>query len=454
MLISNSSLADVKIRLTFDGAPLAPKEKPNFSCLDDSKQQWFDCGLTPTGNPGEYIRNSLATGTYVALFDVDENQNNLKTMPGDFRADYRFKITSSSEEQIIDIPMTKLIHLVEPQSNDAPIDGTLAEGCNSKPLFIPSGHPWTTDMAIPFKWESIAKDATYKVTVARWNCKTFAQLGNFLQFETKGTSTSIALPPNAEDEQYAFFIYAFRGGNNVGTFITYDAGAQGWNYGFKVAPVSTPLAYYLAALAITLVLIATWFAMRYAGAGIPLRALVISFLIALLVLGKLFIPSSSAYIPYKYFDVPPVFLANKQPPDIQVHRAQAPTKNKFPYTWAEEVPKPDWWNSITPRRGINNYSDLMLWWQSHDSSDRSQKELFKAIYQAIELHPNDEQLVVTGMSFLFYLSNDQQILSKIGQVAIQHHLHHAQRVDNCVNCSTGDMIAGIAATYSYALAGC
>lgn len=449
LVISNSSFADVKIRLTFDGAPYVAKKKPNFTCLEDSKQRWFDCELTPTQNPGEYVRKDLAAGSYSVLFDVDENQSNLNTMPGDFRADFRFNITSSKDDQIVDIPMTKLIHLVKPQSNNSPIDGTLIQGCNNKPLYIPAGHPWTKDVAIPFEWEPIANDVTYKVTVERWNCKSFGPLGQFLQFETKDTSISLELPPNAEDEQYAFFIYGFRGGNNVGTFITYDAGSQGWNYGFKVAPVTTPHSYYLTALVIVLVLVASWFAMSYGGAGILLRSLVLTMLIAMLILGKVFIPNSETYIPYKYFDVPPVLLANKKPPEAKVSQVQ--TKNLFSYIWAQEVPKPDWWNSITPTRNIATYSDLMLWWQSHDSSENSEKELFKAIYQAIDQHPNDEQLVVTGMAFLFYLSNDQKILSQVGRVAIQHHLHHVQRIDNCANCSAADTISGIAARYAYSL---
>jgi hypothetical protein len=64
ILLSNHAFADVRFRLLFDGAPFVPKSVPDFACLDDAKQQWFDCGLTKTGVHGECRRKNLAPGSY------------------------------------------------------------------------------------------------------------------------------------------------------------------------------------------------------------------------------------------------------------------------------------------------------------------------------------------------------------------------------------------------------
>ena len=56
------------------------------------------------------------------------------------------------------------------------------------------------------------------------------------------------------------------------------------------------------------------------------------------------------------------------------------------------------------------------------------------------------------MSFLFYLCDDPKVLAQVGRVAIEHHLDHIQRTDNCANCSPADTIAQIASSYAYVLA--
>ena len=78
--LSSPAVADVRIRLLFDGSPFVSELAPEFACLDDAKQQWFDCGLTRTDVPGEYRRKDLAPGSYVILIGIDENRNNLKNM--------------------------------------------------------------------------------------------------------------------------------------------------------------------------------------------------------------------------------------------------------------------------------------------------------------------------------------------------------------------------------------
>lgn len=451
LLLSNLCFADVKIRLKFDGAPFVSKTKPEFACRDESKQQWFDCALTPTGEPGEYKRENLAPGPYAVIFNVDENQNNLKVMPGDWQANYQFNITAGNDEQIVDVPMTKLMHLIKPQSNDGAMVGALGGSCKDKPLYIPAGHPWTNELTIPFEWEPVVKGATYKISIGRNNCKTDEGLGTFRKFETSETSFALTLPPNAEDEFYSFFIYAFRDGHTVGTFLTYDAAMQSWHYGFKIAPVSTPASYYLAIVAIVLLLTLLWFAMGYLGLGIVPRALILLTLIAALVGGQQIIPDAKSYPPYKYFDVPPVLLANTISAEANSAKDQA--RRVYPYSWSKEVPKPYWWESVTPKRRIANYAELSLWWQNQESGEQAQREFFKAIYEAIEQHPEDEQLTVAGMHFLFYLSDSQKILSQVGRVAIQHHIHHMQRVDNCAgDCRAADTIVSIASSYAPYLA--
>ena len=52
------------------------------------------------------------------------------------------------------------------------------------------------------------------------------------------------------------------------------------------------------------------------------------------------------------------------------------------------------------------------------------------------------------MDFLFFLTNDLNVLDKVGKVAIQYHLGHVQRIDNCSGCGKGDTIASIANRYA------
>jgi hypothetical protein len=449
LLLSSPSFADIKFRLLFGTTPFDSKVMPEFSCLNDSNRQWFNCGLTKAGKPGEYTRGNLAAGSYVIMIGVDENKNNLKHMPGDWRADYRFNISAADDGQVVDVPMTKLIHLVKPQSNDGPMPGALGASCNMKPHFIPAGDPWTSELAIPFEWEPVMTGANYKVAVVRRNCEKDSDLGVFRRYETGDTSFAVTLPPSAENEYYAVFISGFKDGRFVGDLLTYDAGMQSWSYGFRVGEVSTPASYYLAAVSILLILALLWFVLAYAGIAMVLRIPVLAILIALLILGQKIIPDSKSYPPFKYFAVPPVFPVTPPAPANKPEQGQS--NPPFAYSWSKEIHKPFWWKSVTPKRTIDSYSDLMLWWQSQDSSKKGQRELFKAIYEAIERHPEDEQLAVSGMSFSLYLSDNQQIRYQIGKLAIQHHLNHDQRTDNCANCSKGDTIAQIANSYAHIL---
>ena len=434
----------------FGDEPFLSKVKPDFACRDEGAGQWFDCALKPTKKPGEYIRKNFAAGTYVFLFGVDENKSNPKQMPGDWRANYGFKFVPSKNRQTIDVPITKLIHMVKPQSNDGPLPGSLGENCKEKPLFIPAGYPWTREwtreMTIPFAWEPVTQGANYKIAVVRRHCETYNGQEVFRRFESIDTTYDVTLPPNETDEYYAVFISGFKGGRFVGDFLTYDAGMQSWSYGFRVGPVETPASFYIAAISIVLVLALLWFALGYFGMGLVTRLLVHATLIGILVLVHQMFPNVKAYIPYKYFDLSPVLLANKQP--IETNSASARVNKAYPYLWEKEVPKPSWWKSVEPKRDINNYGDLMFWWQGNIQSDKANRKLFKAIYEAIAKHPDDDQLTTTGMSFLFYLTNDLNVLYKVGKVAIQYHLNYEQRIDNCSGCGKGDTIASIANRYA------
>jgi len=311
--LSSPAVADVRIRLLFDGSPFVSELAPEFACLDDAKQQWFDCGLTRTDVPGEYRRKDLAPGSYVILIGIDENRNNLKNMPGDWRADYRFNIAPNNRKQIVEVPMTKLIHLLKPQSNDGPMEGALGDVCKSKPHFVPTGDSQAKELIIPFEWEPIIDGASYKVAVVRRHCETYGDLGVFRRFETNATSMAVPLPPSADDEYYAIYISAFSEGRFIGDFLTYDAGMQSWSYGFKVGPVVLPASYYIAAACIVLLLALLWFALGYIGMGIWGRLLITALMMLGMVVGQQKIPNANSLPPYKYFVTPPVFPVNAAP---------------------------------------------------------------------------------------------------------------------------------------------
>src|SRR5262245_34154572 len=71
------------VQLLFDGQPLHPTAKPDFSCRDNTTDNWFDCRITadPAGNG--YVMPRPTPGTYTLHIEIDENASNPARFPGD-----------------------------------------------------------------------------------------------------------------------------------------------------------------------------------------------------------------------------------------------------------------------------------------------------------------------------------------------------------------------------------
>ncbi|MBY0414492.1 MAG: hypothetical protein K2Q18_10015 [Bdellovibrionales bacterium] len=436
--------SEVRFRLLFNKGPFFSKAIHDFTCLNESSGQWFNCDLRPSDRPGEYIRTELAPGSYVMRLDVDDNRNNPKNYPGDYHADYRFQIKPNQENAIIDIPVSRFMHLVEPETNDGITSGALGDNCEKKPLFLQRGLPLDRNLNLKFRWYSIAPGATYRISIVRRKCDKYADLGIHTKFETTDLHSLISLPASAPDEYYALFLNGFKDENLIGDFFTYDEGMQSWSYGFRVErQASTEFLIIFSACLITLV-IGLILIRSFKNKNLARMALIASFFgISFFV-----VSIEDELFPVKFISTKKIALS-KASSVLVPKEKNNPFIPKFKFN--EIIPRPSWWDSALANYEIHSYSELMQRWQSNGDDEASKRGLFRAIYVAIENYPSDEHLAVFGMDFLGYLSDELNIKLAIGETVHKHFFNFRQMTNNCANCSVGDEVASLLDSYSQAL---
>jgi len=89
--------------------------------------------------------------------------------------------------------------------------------------------------------------------------------------------------------------------------------------------------------------------------------------------------------------------------------------------------------------------DLLSAWQGHPRGDdgAGERQFFKAAYQGILDHPDDEHLVATAIDLLPHVAREYPHRLALARFGYERYFQHRRRLDNCANCMAGDTTQGI-----------
>ncbi|HTO12599.1 MAG TPA: tetratricopeptide repeat protein [Candidatus Binatia bacterium] len=429
------AFAQIPVELRFDGRPFEPTALPEFSCRH-ATLGWTRCRAEQTG-PGTWLLDRLPPGAYQMLVSIDENRDNPRRFPGDYEVWKHFTVTESEPERlVVDVP--RLIHLTRPGDNARPIEGMLT-GCATEPAFDTPRYAWTPAATVAFAWEPIVDGAEYRYTVVARGCAPPRRSRDVLAARTGATAVALALPPPAEGESYAFRVEAWKDGRLVGDLYTHDAGTHSWEYRFRVVDASLPRwAYALAAGAAALLVLG---AARLLGGLDPprrrrrVRALA-GGLTVVLVLG------AGGTAAYYYVQARERQRAEAERAAAEAQRARR--LREVVAAFASAAPRPAWWDDVQTPFTVDNVGDLLAAWQGHGRGEEGERQFFKAAYQGIVDHPDDEHVVATAIQLMYYVDADYPHRLGLARFGYERYFAHRRRVDNCANCMAGDTSAGLA----------
>ena len=244
-LLFGSAQADIPVQLRFDGQPLEPAAKPDFTCFSYTLDRWISCRLQKANGPGAYVLGPLDPGPYRMHVSIDENPANPRRYPGDYEAQLPFEVTATGSERLT-VDLARLIHLTRPGDNARSFPGML-RGCTGQPQFETPRFSWGPSAPVEFAWDAVAPGAEYRYTLVARACGQAGAERDVVSAQTDATAITLSLPPSADGEYYVFRVEAWKNERLIGDLYTHDSGAHSWNYRFRVRNASLPRWSYLAA---------------------------------------------------------------------------------------------------------------------------------------------------------------------------------------------------------------
>jgi tetratricopeptide (TPR) repeat protein len=112
------------------------------------------------------------------------------------------------------------------------------------------------------------------------------------------------------------------------------------------------------------------------------------------------------------------------------------------------APRPAWWDEVTTPYRVDNVGDLLSAWQGHPHGRDGERQFFKAAWQGIVDHPDDEDVVATAIELLHWVERDYPYRLPLARFGYERYFTHHRRTDNCVNCLSGDTTQGLAQNLS------
>jgi tetratricopeptide (TPR) repeat protein len=440
--------AGIPLELRFDGQALEPAAPPDFSCFSATQGRWVGCTAKKGEAPGAWMLEGLEPGRYRLHVSIDENTANPRRYPGDYEAQLPFEVTDRGPERLL-VDAARLIHLTRPGDNARTLEGMLTS-CATEPRFDTPRYSWGPVAKVEFAWEPIVTGAEYRVSVAAVSCTPPMREREVLRLATGATAATLTLPPSAVDEQYFFRIEAWRDGRLVGDLYTHDGGTHSWNYRFQVRDASLSRWVYGAAAASLLLLL---LGARRMFAGLErsqrrrrARRLARG-LLALVVVGAV---AGGAY--HYYRDR----VQERERRRVETERARIEAlrqarQREFLAAFVSAAPLPDWWAAVKTPYRVDNVGDLLSAWQGHRQGEEGEREFFKAAYQGILDHPDDEHVVATAIDLLHWVVRDYPHRLALARFGYERYFRHRRRTDNCANCMPGDTTQALAQNLSQLL---
>ncbi len=386
--------------------------------------------------PGAWWLEPLPPGRYRLHVSVDENPANPRRYPGDYEAQLTFEVTATAPEQLV-VDLARLIHLTRPGDNARSLEGMLT-GCATQPRFDTAGHAWTPTAAVEVAWEPVVAGAEYRYWVSTSPCSAAGARRELTAARTGATSVTLSLPPSAEGEHYVVRVEAWRDGRLVGDLYTHDGGAHSWNYRLRVRDASLPRWAYLAVGGGGLLLLLGAGRLLH-GADVRRRRRRLAWLaggmLAVVAVGGLAVSG------YQY-------VQERERRRVAAEQAAAEVarqaqQREFVAAFASAAPRPSWWDEVPTPYRVDNVGDLLSAWQGHPRSAAGERQFFKAAYQGIVDHPDDEHVVATAIDLLYWVVRDYPHRLALARFGYERYLGHARRLDNCANCMVGDTTQGL-----------
>jgi tetratricopeptide (TPR) repeat protein len=441
-LASAATAGVIPLELRFDGRALEPTAPPVFTCFSATANRWVSCPVMRAEGPGNWVLEGLEPGRYRLHVSIDENPVNPRRFPGDYEAQHRFEVTEHGPERLL-VDMVRLIHLGRPGDNGRALEGMLTS-CATQPVFETPRHSWGPTAQIEFAWEPVVSGAEYRVSVTAVSCSQPDRQREILRTMTDATAVTLALPPSEGDEQYYFWIAAWRDGRLVGDLYTHDGGAHSWNYRFQVRNASLPRLVYGAAALVLLLLVVGAVRVFPSTARARRRRLARRALVVVVV-GAL---SGSAY--YVVRDR----VEERERRRVEEERALSEAEGQARQreliaAFVSAAPRPAWWASVQTPYRVDNVGDLLAAWQGFPRGDgQGERQFFKAAYRGIVNQPEDEHVVATAIDLLYWVVDDYPHRLALARFGYERYFQHRQRVDNCANCLPGDRTQGLTVNLS------
>ncbi len=433
----------IPLDLRFDGRPIEPAVPPDFTCWSAVANAWVSCGIKRGEGPGAWLLEGLPPGRYRLHVSIDENPVNPRRFPGDYEAQLRFEVTERGPERLT-VDMVRLVHLTRPGDNARALDGMLTS-CATQPVFETPRHSWGPTAQIEFAWDPVVAGAEYRVSVTAVSCSQPDRQREVLRTMTGTTEVTLSLPPSVGDEQYYFWIAAWRDGRLVGDLYTHDAGVHSWNYRFQVRNASLSRWVYVAGAGLLLLLIVGVTRLLPAAPPTRRRRLARRAFALMIVLAL----AGGAY--YVVHDR----VQERERRRVEEERAQSEAEGvarqrELIAAFVSVAPRPAWWASVQTPYRVDNVGDLLAAWQGFPRGDDGlgERQFFKAAYQGIVDHPDDEHIVATAIDLMYWVVDDYPHRLALTQWGYDRYFQHRQRIDNCANCMVGDRTQGLAQNLS------
>ena len=432
----------IPLDLRFDGRPIEPAVPPDFTCWSAVANAWVSCGIKRGEGPGAWLLEGLPPGRYRLHVSIDENPVNPRRFPGDYEAQLRFEVTERGPERLT-VDMVRLVHLTRPGDNARALDGMLTS-CATQPVFETPRHSWGPTAQIEFAWDPVVAGAEYQVSVTAVSCSQPDRQREVLRTMTGTTEVTLSLPPSVGDEQYYFWIAAWRDGRLVGDLYTHDAGVHSWNYRFQVRNASLSRWVYVAGAGLLLLLIVGVTRLLPAAPPTRRRRLARRAFALMIVL---VLAGGAYYVADR--------VQERERRRVEEERAQSEAEGvarqrELIAAFVSIAPRPAWWASVQTPYRVDNVGDLLAAWQGFPRGDDGLggRQFFKAAYQGIVDHPDDEHIVATAIDLMYWVVDDYPHRLALTQWGYDRYFQHRQRIDNCANCMVGDRTQGLAQNLS------
>jgi tetratricopeptide (TPR) repeat protein len=414
-----------------------PTAPPDFTCFDETHRRWVACVVHQAPGAGAWWLERPRPGRYRMHVGIDENRANPRRYPGDYEGYLSFEVTDTAPARLV-VDLPRLIRLTRPGDNARSLEGMLTS-CATQPRFDTPRYAWTPMASVEVAWEPVVAGAEYRYSVSTFDCGASGFRRQLLSGALDGTAMTLTLPPSAEGEQYVFRVEAWRHGRLVGDFYTHDGGTHSWNYRFRVQDASVPRWVYLAVAAGVIAVLLGADALL-GGVDVEQRRR----RLRLLAGGAVATLAVAAVVIGGHHYARDRERRAREALQAAADAERLTRRRDFLAAFAAAAPKPAWWDAVRTAYRVDNVGDLLSAWQGHPRTDDGERQFFKAAYQGIVDHPDDEHVVATAIELLDAVVRDYPHRLSLALFGYERYFHHARRTDNCAACMAGDTSQALA----------